>query len=56
VTSGDNTARWLAGAGLLIGALGLVAGLRRRRSGKRRAGVAPEPRQPSDRARRHSRL
>jgi uncharacterized protein YcnI len=56
VTSGDNTARWLAGAGLLVGALGLIAGLRRGRSGKRRAGVAPEPRQPSDRARRHSRL
>jgi uncharacterized protein YcnI len=56
VTSGDNTARWLAGAGLLVGALGLIAGLRRGRSGKRRAGVAPEPRQPSDRARRQSRL
>jgi len=58
VTSSDNTARWLAGAGLLVGALGLTAGLRRRRAGKRRTGdfqLAPEPRQPSDRARRHSR-
>ncbi|HTF55353.1 MAG TPA: DUF1775 domain-containing protein, partial [Pseudonocardia sp.] len=58
-TSSDNTARWLAGAGLLVGALGLMAGLRRRRPGKRRTGVdqlAPKPRQPSDKTRRHSRL
>jgi uncharacterized protein YcnI len=58
VGSNDNTARWLAGAGLLAGALGLAAGLSRRRFAKAQTDVyrlTPEPRRSPERARHHSR-